>query len=90
LQRIIKGEPRVTQPETRQKDILSNISLVLHPGKQYLVLGPPGCGKTTFLRAISGQLQPSKDASLGGEISYNGRTLEVRMNSAGATRLSRE
>jgi ABC-type multidrug transport system fused ATPase/permease subunit len=87
-QRILKGEPRATQPATRQKDILSNISLVLHPGKQYLVLGSPGCGKTTFLRAISGQLQPSKDASLGGEISYNGRTLEVRTNSVTATRLS--
>ena len=32
--------------------ILSNINLVLKPGKMYLVLGPPGCGKTHCLLVI--------------------------------------
>ncbi|KAF2606954.1 hypothetical protein F2Q68_00044521 [Brassica cretica] len=35
-----------------------------------LLLGPPGCGKTTLLQALSGRLAPS--VKVGGEVSYNG------------------
>ncbi|KAF3522607.1 hypothetical protein F2Q69_00048184 [Brassica cretica] len=35
-----------------------------------LLLGPPGCGKTTLLQALSGRLSPS--VKVGGEVSYNG------------------
>ena len=34
-----------------------------------LLLGPPACGKTTFLRALAGKLPPSK---LKGTVTYNG------------------
>ncbi|CAH8387142.1 unnamed protein product [Eruca vesicaria subsp. sativa] len=38
-----------------------------------LLLGPPGCGKTTLLKALSGNLD--KNLKLSGEISYNGHGL---------------
>ncbi|KAK3441449.1 hypothetical protein EUGRSUZ_B01809 [Eucalyptus grandis] len=39
-----------------------------------LLLGPPGCGKTSFLKALSGIL--SKSLKVTGEISYNGHKLD--------------
>ncbi|ONK61434.1 uncharacterized protein A4U43_C08F29880 [Asparagus officinalis] len=39
-----------------------------------LLLGPPGCGKTTLLLALAGQLD--KNLKITGEISYNGFKLE--------------
>ena len=76
LKRIAKGEPRVLA-QARVKVILSDINLVLKPGQQYLVLGPPASGKSTLLQAIAGQLTPSKYDTVEGSISYNGRTLAV-------------
>jgi ABC-type multidrug transport system ATPase subunit len=60
------------------KIILDDISIVLRPGKMYLVLGPPGSGKSTFLRAIAGRLKVGKDATMNGSISYNGKTREEK------------
>ncbi|KAH6761149.1 pleiotropic drug resistance 5, partial [Perilla frutescens var. frutescens] len=39
--------------------IIDDISGVIKPGRMTLLLGPPGCGKTTFLKALSGNLSPS-------------------------------
>ncbi|KAF8034804.1 hypothetical protein BT93_C0965 [Corymbia citriodora subsp. variegata] len=39
-----------------------------------LLLGPPGCGKTSFLKALSGI--PSKSLEVTGTISYNGHKLD--------------
>ncbi|KAJ6410935.1 hypothetical protein OIU84_007650 [Salix udensis] len=39
-----------------------------------LLLGPPGCGKTTMLLALSGKL--SHSLKVAGEMSYNGHKLE--------------
>jgi len=39
---------------------LSNVSVSLKPGDRLGVIGENGSGKTTFLRAISGYLYPSK------------------------------
>jgi energy-coupling factor transporter ATP-binding protein EcfA2 len=65
-----------------KKPILSEISLVLKPGRTYVVLGPPASGKTTLLSAIAGRLpvrvsaidgKPLKDRPhQEGRIEYNG------------------
>lgn len=79
VRRWYQGESlRRPRLELQEKNLLSNINLILHPGKQYLVLGPPGSGKTTLLRSIAGQWHPPKGHRKEGTISYNGRTLEVR------------
>ncbi|WOH15112.1 hypothetical protein DCAR_0934649 [Daucus carota subsp. sativus] len=54
--------------------ILHEVSGIIKPGRMTLLLGPPGCGKTSFLKALSGNLNKSLKCS--GEISYNGFKLE--------------
>ncbi|XP_042453432.1 ABC transporter G family member 41-like [Zingiber officinale] len=54
--------------------ILKDISGVIKPSRMTLLLGPPGCGKTTFLLALSGKL--NKSLKVRGEVSYNGFALE--------------
>ncbi|XVF47847.1 hypothetical protein PTKIN_Ptkin03bG0143400 [Pterospermum kingtungense] len=54
--------------------IVNNISGIIKPGKMTLLLGPPGCGKTSLLKALSGNL--SKSLEVSGEVSYNGYKLE--------------
>ncbi|KAJ1696028.1 hypothetical protein LUZ63_012726 [Rhynchospora breviuscula] len=53
--------------------ILKDVSGVIKPARITLLLGPPGCGKSTFLRALSGKLD--KSLKVNGEISYNGYRL---------------
>ncbi|KAI3676032.1 hypothetical protein L1987_85628 [Smallanthus sonchifolius] len=54
--------------------ILNDVSGVIKPGRMTLLLGPPGCGKTTLLKALSGNLD--KTLKIRGDISYNGYKLE--------------
>ncbi|XP_020552704.1 pleiotropic drug resistance protein 3-like isoform X2 [Sesamum indicum] len=57
-----------------QINIINDVSGIIKPGRMTLLLGPPGCGKTTFLKALSGNL--NKSLKVEGEISYNGHKLE--------------
>ncbi|CAK7326246.1 unnamed protein product [Dovyalis caffra] len=54
--------------------IIKDASGIIKPGRMTLLLGPPGCGKTTLLLALSGKLSHALKVS--GEISYNGHRLE--------------
>jgi hypothetical protein len=74
FQRTWRGEKKKAS-RIGTKKVLDDINLVLKPGKMYLLLGPPTSGKTTLLRAISGNLHPGKEETLEGTIKYNGRTL---------------
>ncbi|TKY54311.1 Pleiotropic drug resistance protein 3 [Spatholobus suberectus] len=54
--------------------ILNDVSGIIKPSRLTLLLGPPGCGKTTLLMALAGKLEQSLKVS--GEISYNGYKLD--------------
>ena len=52
--RIRVGRPVLTDPVVC--NVLTDVNLVLRPGKMYLVLGPPLSGKTSLLKAVAGML----------------------------------
>ncbi|KAE9446509.1 hypothetical protein C3L33_21582, partial [Rhododendron williamsianum] len=54
--------------------IINDLSGIVKPGRMTLLLGPPGCGKTTLLKALSGNLD--KSLKVAGEVLYNGYKLE--------------
>ncbi|PKI53072.1 hypothetical protein CRG98_026533, partial [Punica granatum] len=54
--------------------IVEGASGMIKPGRMTLLLGPPGCGKTTFLKALAGNLH--KHLELTGDVSYNGYKLD--------------
>ncbi|KAJ0078863.1 hypothetical protein Patl1_23801 [Pistacia atlantica] len=54
--------------------IINDISGIVKPGRMTLLLGPPGCGKTTLLKALSANLD--KSLKVAGEVSYNGYRLD--------------
>ena len=40
--------------------VLTDFSLALKPGDKFVIEGPNGCGKTTLLKAILGNIKPQK------------------------------
>uniref|UniRef100_M8CWN4 Pleiotropic drug resistance protein 3 n=1 Tax=Aegilops tauschii TaxID=37682 RepID=M8CWN4_AEGTA len=54
--------------------ILKDVTGILKPSRMTLLLGPPGCGKTTLLLALAGKL--NKSLKVTGEIDYNGVKLQ--------------
>ncbi|GLT73870.1 hypothetical protein SLA2020_457000 [Shorea laevis] len=62
------------KPQGANISILKDISGIIKPSRLTLLLGPPGCGKTTLLLALAGKLDQSLKVT--GEISYNGYRLD--------------
>ena len=52
------------------RTIIENISIDLHPGEWFVLLGPNGCGKSTLLDCVVNRLTPAA-----GEISIAGHSL---------------
>ncbi|KAJ0392042.1 hypothetical protein ATCC90586_011241 [Pythium insidiosum] len=57
---------------TVTKYILRDVSAVFRPGTMTLVLGQPGSGKSSLLKALSGRLADKKAIQVEGETTYNG------------------
>ncbi|CAH8361817.1 unnamed protein product [Eruca vesicaria subsp. sativa] len=75
LKHVFTGLMKMSGVRTREAkiNILNDVSGIINPGRLTLLLGPPGCGKTTLLKALSGNLD--KNLKVSGEISYNGQGL---------------
>jgi phospholipid/cholesterol/gamma-HCH transport system ATP-binding protein len=54
-----------------QRQVLKGINLKIPRGKVVAILGVSGCGKTTLLRLIGGQLRPSR-----GDIKVDGKSVQ--------------
>ncbi|KAH7547345.1 hypothetical protein FEM48_Zijuj01G0299900 [Ziziphus jujuba var. spinosa] len=54
--------------------ILHDVSGIIKPSRMTLLLGPPSSGKTTFLLALAGKLDP--ELKLSGRVTYNGREMK--------------
>ncbi|KAL0907286.1 hypothetical protein M5K25_021686 [Dendrobium thyrsiflorum] len=59
--------------------IIRDVSGIIKPSRMTLLLGPPGCGKTTLLLSLAGKVDQSLKVT--GEITYNGSKLD-EMNPA--------
>uniref|UniRef100_A0ACD6AA23 Uncharacterized protein n=1 Tax=Avena sativa TaxID=4498 RepID=A0ACD6AA23_AVESA len=57
-------------PTKRPIKIIKGASGAFRPSRMALLLGAPGSGKTTFLKALAGKLDPS--LKLKGKVMYNG------------------
>ncbi|MBF8268702.1 MAG: ABC transporter [Gammaproteobacteria bacterium] len=67
-----------------QRPVLKNINLVVPRGKVVSIMGGSGCGKTTLLRLIGGQLKPSS-----GSVKVDGESVET-LSASQLTRLRRK
>ena len=52
--------------------IMDGVNLCLESGKMYLVLGAPGCGKSSLLKMIAQNLRVGEDKKFGGSVTING------------------
>ncbi len=60
-----------------ERPVLSGVNLDIRRGKLVAILGVSGCGKTTLLRHIGGQLRPAR-----GHVKFNGQVVHELGNDA--------
>lgn len=65
------GTIGLSPSKKRVVKILRDVSGIVRPSRLTLLLGPPGAGKTTFLRALAGK--SDDDLRIAGKITYCGK-----------------
>lgn len=70
-------ETRCLSKEFSGKRALNNVNLSIYRGKIIGLLGPNGSGKTTFIKLLSGLIQPTE-----GEIRINGKPIGIESKKA--------
>jgi ABC-type multidrug transport system ATPase subunit len=75
LMNMVQAPVRMAQARNLPyRPILHRLTGVISPAKMTLVLGKPGSGKTSFLKALTGTLPSSGRYRLTGDITFNGDT----------------
>ncbi|RXH83495.1 hypothetical protein DVH24_005748 [Malus domestica] len=69
----VLGLVGLSPSKKRVVKILQDVSGIVRPSRMCLLLGPPASGKTTFLKALTGQLDD--DLRVTGKITYCGHEL---------------
>ncbi|CAL9080509.1 ABC transporter G family member 45 [Musa acuminata AAA Group] len=69
----LMGWLRFYQANRKPVKVLNGLRGIVKPSRMTLVLGSPGSGKSTFLRALSGKLDPSLNVT--GKVTYNGQKM---------------
>merc|ERR1711871_1430520 len=64
--------------EKLEKFILKGLNMDLEPGSCTLVIGPPGCGKSSLLKLLAGRYHSgvSRSEILEGKVFFNGREVQ--------------
>eukprot|EP00850_Spirogloea_muscicola_P017864 SM000157S02094 [mRNA] locus=s157:259267:270139:- [translate_table: standard] len=57
-------------------DVIKDCTGYLMPGTLTLVCGPPGCGKSTLHKSLSGRISMGKTLKQTGDIRYNGKSFD--------------
>ena len=79
---------RVSLGYPGQPVLLDDINLYLRAGQRVVLTGPNGCGKTTLLKAISGQIKPITGViGLGASVRLGFMTQEQEMINPGVSAL---
>nr|CAB3456707.1 unnamed protein product [Digitaria exilis] len=71
--KAIADSVNIWTPQKKTFKIINGVSGIIRPSRMTLVLGAPGSGKTTFLKALAGKLDSS--LKLQGKVFYNGKTI---------------
>ncbi|URD75112.1 Plant PDR ABC transporter associated [Musa troglodytarum] len=69
----LMGWLRLHEANRKPVKVLNGLRGIVKPSRMTLVLGSPGSGKSTFLRALSGKLDPSLNVT--GKVTYNGQKM---------------
>lgn len=63
--------------KSRRYDILKDLTGCIYPGRLTLLVGPPGSGKSTFLKAVCGRRIGGSDLKFDGQIFYNDEDIKT-------------